>query len=109
MNSLVKLIIEKISGVELPERGSDIHNVMRIAPEQALTGGPFRYFLKASSKKLIVKIPPGIKNGQKIRLAGMGDKGKGGGDTGDLFLKILVKKPFVRRIRDGFSTLMAKH
>lgn len=43
-------------------------------------------------KKLKVKIPEGIENGQKIRLKGQGQQGTSGGPPGDLILKIKIKK-----------------
>lgn len=42
-------------------------------------------------KKFTVKIPAGIKNGAKIRLAGEGAHGKNGGSNGDLYIKIKVQ------------------
>jgi curved DNA-binding protein len=39
-------------------------------------------------KTLNIKIPKGIQEGQKIRLAGQGGLGVGGGKAGDLFLEI---------------------
>jgi curved DNA-binding protein len=39
-------------------------------------------------RTLNVKIPKGVKQGQKIRLAGQGSKGMGGGPSGDLYLEI---------------------
>jgi len=43
------------------------------------------------SKRIQVKIPPGVDNGSKIRVAGEGQPGIGGGPRGDLFLVISVK------------------
>jgi curved DNA-binding protein len=44
-----------------------------------------------------VKIPPGVTQGQQIRLAGQGGPGPGGGPAGDLFLEIdLAPHPFYR-------------
>lgn len=40
------------------------------------------------SKQIKVKIPPGIKQGQRIRLAGQGAPGFGGGANGDLFIEV---------------------
>lgn len=45
---------------------------------------------KDSLKNLDVKIPPGIKDGSKIRLRGMGGEGSAGGEKGDLYLKIAL-------------------
>ena len=35
-----------------------------------------------------VKVPKGVREGQRIRLAGQGETGLGGGASGDLFLKV---------------------
>ena len=39
-----------------------------------------------------VKIPPGVTEGQKLRLAGRGETGAGGGAAGDLFLRVRLAK-----------------
>jgi molecular chaperone DnaJ len=43
-----------------------------------------------SRREVKVKIPKGVKDGSKIRLAGMGDKGIRGGPAGDLYLVVRV-------------------
>lgn len=43
------------------------------------------------NKRIQVKIPAGVDNGSKIRVAGEGQPGIGGGARGDLFLVISVK------------------
>ncbi len=43
------------------------------------------------NKRIQVKIPAGVDNGSKIRVAGEGQPGIGGGPRGDLFLVISVK------------------
>jgi DnaJ-class molecular chaperone len=105
LGKLSRYLIEKISGVELPGNGADIEDVIRLTPIQAQNGGPYAYFLKKRSKKLVVKIPPGVKNGQKIRLAKMGEDGKGGGMPGDLYLKVQIKKSLIQQIKKTFSEL----
>lgn len=45
----------------------------------------------AHSKRIQVKIPAGVDNGSKIRVAGEGQPGSGGGPRGDLYLVISVK------------------
>lgn len=44
------------------------------------------------SKKLTVKIPAGVDNGDRVRLSGEGEAGVHGGGPGDLFVQIHVKK-----------------
>ncbi len=42
-------------------------------------------------KKFDVTIPKGVRDGQRIRLAGQGSRGTGGGPNGDLYLDVRVK------------------
>lgn len=42
-------------------------------------------------KRLEVKIPPGVRGGSRVRIAGKGGPGYGGGKSGDLYLVISVK------------------
>jgi molecular chaperone DnaJ len=44
------------------------------------------------SKTLTVKIPPGVDNGDRIRLAGEGEAGRNGGPTGDLYVEVQVRE-----------------
>jgi curved DNA-binding protein CbpA len=101
-------LLEKISGIPLPQDGADVDEQLYLTPEQALQGGPYAYYLRSQSKKLVVKIPPGVRPGQRIRLAGMGQEGKGGGKPGDLFLKVHVRKPLMKSIKDLFSKLILR-
>jgi DnaJ-class molecular chaperone len=41
-----------------------------------------------------------MKEGQRIRLKGMGAPGKDDGEPGDLYLKVKIKKPLLKGIRD---------
>jgi DnaJ-class molecular chaperone len=105
---IARFLIQKISGVQLPEDGADIDENLYLGPEQALQGGPYAYYLRRKSKKLVVKIPPGVRPGQRIRLAGMGQEGKGGGKPGDLFLKVHIRKPLMKPIKDLIARWKAK-
>jgi len=43
---------------------------------------------KSTTQTLRVKIPPGVREGQLIRLAGKGEEGVGGGASGNLYLRV---------------------
>ena len=53
-------------------------------------------------KRLEVKIPPGVKTGSRVRIAGKGQPGYSGGSSGDLYLVISVSphRLFQRRADD---------
>lgn len=54
------------------------------------------------AKKVPVKVPAGIDNGQAISVRGQGDMGRNGGPAGDLIVGINVK-PHARLRREGTS------
>jgi molecular chaperone DnaJ len=43
-------------------------------------------------KTLSVKVPPGVDTGDRIRLAGEGEAGEGGGPAGDLYVQVAVRE-----------------
>ena len=57
-------------------------------------------------KTLSVKVPPGVDNGNRIRLSGEGEAGENGGPAGDLYVQIHVK-PHAIFERDGNNLLCA--
>ena len=101
--NLRKLLPGSAGGKKLPERGSDINDVIHLQPAHARQGGPYAYRLNKRDKKLVIRIPPNAKDGQKIRLSGMGEIGKAGGMPGDLYLKMNIRKPLVERIKGVFK------
>lgn len=105
LGRVTRFILKRMTGFELPENGSDIHEVIRLSPLQALEGGPYPYRFRKRSSKLVVKIPPGVRDGQFIRLAGMGEDGKGGGKPGDLYLRVKIERPLGQRVKGLFSGL----
>jgi len=52
------------------------------------------------SKKLSVKIPPGVDSGDRVRLAGEGEAGRNGGPAGDLYVEVQVREHAIFE-RDG--------
>ncbi len=57
------------------------------------------------SSVVTVTVPPGIKEGAKIRLSGKGEAGLGGGPPGDLYLSVeVIPHPKVKR--DGDDLIM---
>jgi curved DNA-binding protein len=78
-----------------PQVGGNTEATLPITLEEAIRGGTREISITDPStgqrRNLSVKIPAGVRNGQKIRLAGQGSQGSGGGAAGDLLLKIEIE------------------
>jgi molecular chaperone DnaJ len=88
-----------------PLRGQDLEAEVELAFTDALEGATMDLHLTdpvSGPRTIKVRIPPGVKDGARIRLPGRGAKGAEGGERGDLFVKVKVKphKVFGRRNRD---------
>ena len=78
------------------ERGNDVEADIMVTLEEALHGSKRTVSLRRSSSSKVesyqVKIPRGVHEGQRIRLAGQGEAGAGGGKSGDLFLRVRLAR-----------------
>jgi curved DNA-binding protein len=80
----------------LARRGSDLESDILVTLEEASKGSVRMLTLRRTNRKtgqartqtIKVKIPPGVIDGQIIRVPGMGNEGIGGGSPGDLYLRI---------------------
>ncbi len=80
-------------------RGKDMEVPIELTLEETFHGTTRR--LERADRHLVtVKVPPGAKTGSRVRLAGQGEPGIGGGPLGDLFLRVTVKPHKVFR-REG--------
>lgn len=62
----------------------------------------------SQQKRIEVKIPAGVNSGSRVRIAGKGGEGYGGGPSGDLYLIIQVKPhPLFERQGDDVHTEVA--
>ena len=100
------------------EKGEDHHAAIEIALEDALNGAERQISLRAQvqgedgrprleTRTLDVKIPPGVRPGQFIRLAGQGLPGHGGEPAGDLYLEVRIAPHRLYRVEghDLYMTL----
>lgn len=76
----------------VPRHGRDYETTVRISLEDAHQGTTVNIDLNGNEgvKTLQVTIPPGVTEGQKLRLRGKGGKGQLGGTDGDIYLHITV-------------------
>jgi curved DNA-binding protein len=78
------------------ERGADVEADIMVTLEEALNGSTRTVSLRRAGSNKVetyqVKIPRGVHEGQRIRLAGQGEAGTRGGQSGDLFLRVRLAK-----------------
>ncbi|TFH50475.1 MAG: J domain-containing protein [Lysobacterales bacterium] len=92
-------------------RGEDHHAKVSVDLEDSYTGAQRGITLRVPEvtgdghvvlrdRTLNVRVPKGIRPGQKIRLAGQGGPGMGGGESGDLYLQVELNPHGLYRV-DG--------
>lgn len=97
---LIQFLLEKFLRIQVPQRGKDIYDTLKITPETARQSGEVKYHYEYAGKvkDLMVKIPMDIQHNKRIRLKEMGAPGKGGAPPGDLFLIVQIKRPFWKKV-----------
>ncbi|HZS10759.1 MAG TPA: DnaJ C-terminal domain-containing protein [Nitrospirales bacterium] len=88
--------------------GADLETTVRLTIREVLTGVSRRVTLsEPTSQTLEVKIPAGVHDGMRVRVAGKGAPGSNGGRPGDLYLRVEVvsDKVFRRHGDDVHVTL----
>jgi curved DNA-binding protein len=85
-----------------PIRGADQETGLELTVEEAFRGGRRSVTLEGPDgrRTLDVKIPAGVTNGQRIRLAGQGGRGSEGAPNGDLYFVVRIA-PHPRYRVDG--------
>ena len=77
-----------------PIKGENIETEINVGIEDAYYGTEKKISLRTVNGKMktfSVKIPEGIRDGEKIRLLGQGKQGTNGGKNGDMFIKINIQ------------------
>jgi curved DNA-binding protein len=80
--------------------GEDVEADLLVTLEEALRGAVRKVSLRrvtgndgpTRTDTYQVRIPPGVREGQRIRLAGQGSPGHGGGAPGDLYLRVRLAR-----------------
>lgn len=73
-----------------PQRGADMTANVSIPLRDAVSGVAVKV-TSAQGRKVTAKIPAGVTNGQKIRIAGKGNPGQNGGEPGDILVTVTVE------------------
>ncbi len=87
-------------GRRMARRGADVEGDLMVTLEEAMQGSSREVTLQRGGGRVEtyrVKVPAGVREGQRIRLAGRGQEGASGGEAGDLYLRVrLARHPDLR-------------
>lgn len=94
-------------GVGFAQRGQDVEGDILVTLDEILHGATRTIQLQrteprtgqSTTQTLRVKIPVGVREGQRIRLQGNGQEGTGGGEAGHLYLRVTFAKHPDFRVR----------
>ena len=93
------------SSSKIPVRGENIETKIEASLSDSFFGKEKIVVLKnaeGKDKSYTIKLPEGIRNGEKIRLMGQGKEGKNGGKNGDLLIEINIKEDSKYKLK-GFD------
>jgi DnaJ-class molecular chaperone len=89
-------------------RGGDLEQTVDISLEEAFNGTTRSVRIQdagGQQREVELKIPGGVRDGMRVRAAGQGEKGQGGGASGDLYLRVHVRPhPSFERNGDDLRT-----
>ncbi|MEY4993679.1 MAG: hypothetical protein RIS82_801 [Actinomycetota bacterium] len=83
-----------------PQRGSDLTTSTTLDFIDGVKGTTIKLQLKNNGEPTSIKIPAGVQDGQKIKIAGKGQPSPNGGPAGDLIITVTIK-PHPVFVRDG--------
>lgn len=83
-----------------PQRGQDLTTTQTLDFIDGVKGTTIKLSLRAGAEPTTIKIPAGVSDGQKIKIAGKGNPSPNGGPAGDLIITVTVK-PHPVFTRDG--------
>jgi curved DNA-binding protein len=88
--------------------GADMEQPLELSLADAYRGTTITLSVQepdGTTRRLEVKIPPGVGDGSRVRVAGHGGQGEGGGPAGDVYLVIRVRPdPQFERRGDNLTT-----
>ncbi|MBI2086940.1 MAG: DnaJ domain-containing protein [Candidatus Zambryskibacteria bacterium] len=100
-------ILSSIFGGRRVRRGRDIAVDIELSFQESIFGAERKVVINSKfvkQKEVSISVPPGIDDGQMIRLSGMGETLEGG-VPGDLYVKVHVRKhPYLRK--EGYNLIM---
>jgi DnaJ-class molecular chaperone len=90
-----------------PRKGKDLESELSVSFGEAINGAQRLLSRGRGKPRLKVKIPAGIEDGARIRLAGQGEPGLAGGPNGDILItvRVMTDSQFSRQGNDIYTSV----
>lgn len=90
---------------DIPQKGEDYQAGLTITLADAFHGT--EALLSIGDEKIRAAIPPGVRDGQILRIRGKGGKGSGGRESGHLYMKVSLRQDtaYVRKGDDLYTDI----
>jgi curved DNA-binding protein len=89
--ALGRFALKKIMGAD--QKG-DVYETLTLDEHEAAGGGRVDYLDQKRGRRMTITVPAGMREGQLIRLRGMGK------DGGDLYLRIEIRRSLLKKVRE---------
>lgn len=97
LSEMFRDLFERRGGGTRTRVGENLEHNLTVTLDDAFRGAVREFTVEVPSRsgqpireRIEVRVPPGVKEGQKLRVAGKGYEGSDGGPRGDLFFKVSV-------------------
>jgi DnaJ-class molecular chaperone len=87
---------------------TDRYDVITLNQEDAKRGGKVSYVDRTTSRQLMVTVPPGVREGQTIRLKGAAGVNGDRANAGDLYLKVHFRRGLLQTAKELYNKFLSR-
>lgn len=90
------------------DQATDRYDVITLSQEDAKRGGKVSFVDRTTSRQLMVTVPPGVREGQTIRLKGAAGVNGDRANAGDLYLKVHFRRGLLQTAKELYNKFLSR-
>lgn len=102
VGAALRYLVQRMIGPSAEGVSADHRGTINISEDLTETGGKVVYLDPETSREVTINVPAGVREGQVLRLKGMGGTDRAG-QRGDLYLKVHMKRSFLTKVKGLLS------